>query len=101
MSASDVGQVDLTSGMQQCQVDNQAVKLLLLFHLKLLLFLTLSIAVRGAVVIGAQFRLSIPPPTAGLILLLLLPRLRTVLLHLLAAVTKKMPVRLLLMALVG
>ena len=64
MSAPDVGQVDLTSGMQQRQVSNQAWKLLLLVRAKLLLFLTLSIAVRGGVVVGAPFRLNTPrtPP---------------------------------------
>ena len=101
VSAPDVGQIDLTSGMQQRQVGNQALELLLLVRAKLLMFLTLSIAVRGGVVVGAPFRLSTPPTTAALVLPLLLPRLRTVLLHLLGAVTLKMPVRLASMALVG
>ena len=87
--------------MQQRQVSNQALELLLLVHTKLLLFLTLSIAVRGGVVVGAPFRLSTSPATAALVLPLLLPRLRTVLLHLLGAVTLEMPVRIALMALAG
>ena len=66
MSAPDVGQVDLTSGMQQRQVGDQALELLLLVRAKLQLFLTLSIAVRGGVVVGAPFRLSSPPNTARL-----------------------------------
>ena len=77
------------------------MELLLRVRAKLLLFLTLSIAVRGGVVVGALFRLSTPPNTAALVLPLLLPRLRTVLLHLLGAVTLEMPVRLASMALVG
>ena len=87
--------------MQQRQVGNQALELLLLASAKLLLFLTLIIAVRGGVVVRATFRLSTPPATAALVLPLLLPRLRTVLLHLLGAVTLEMPVRLALMALAG
>ena len=54
MSAPDVGQVDLTSGMQQYQVGNQALELLLLVRAKLLPFLTLSIAVGGGAVVGAH-----------------------------------------------
>ena len=101
VSAPDVGQVDLTSGMQQRQVGNQALELFLLVRAKLLLFLTLSIAVRGGVVAGAPFPLSTPPTTAALVIPLPLPRLRTVLLHLLGAFTLEMPVRLASMALVG
>ena len=67
-SAPDVGQVHLTSGMQQRQVSNQASELLLLVRAKLLLFLTLSVAVRGGVVVGAPFRLSTPPTTAAVLL---------------------------------
>ena len=100
VSAPDVGQVDLTSGMQQREVGNQALELVLLVCAKLLLFLTLSTAVRGGVVVGAPFRLSTPPPTAALVLPLLFPRLR-LLLHVLGAVTLEMPVRLASMALVG
>ena len=91
MSAPGVGRVDLTSGMQQRQVSNQALELLLLVRSKLLLFLTFSIAVRGGVVVGAPFRLSTPPTTAVLVLPLVLPRLRTVLLHFLGAVVKIRP----------
>ena len=101
MSAPDVDQVDLTSRMQQRQVGNQALELVLLIRAKLLLFLKLSIAVRGGVVVGAPFRLSTPPTTAALVLPLLLPRLRTVFLHLLGAITLEMPVSLASMALVG
>ena len=49
MSAPDVEQVDLTSGMQQREVGNQALEIFLLDHAKLLLFLTPSIAVCGGV----------------------------------------------------
>ena len=101
MSAPDVGQVDLISGMQQRQVSNQTLELLLLVRAKLLLFLTLSLAMRDVVVVGAPFRLSTPLTTAALVLPLLLPRLRTVLLYLLGAVTLETPVRLASMALVG
>lgn len=108
MSGTDAGQVDLTNGMQQRQVSNQALELLLLVRAKFLLLLTLSIAVRGGVVVGAPFRLSTAPTTAALVLpwLLprLLPRLRVVLRPLrllLGAVTLEMPVRLAPMALVG
>ena len=86
--------------MQQRQVSNQVLELFLLVRAKLLLFLALSIAVRGGVVVGAPFRLSTPPTTAALVLPLL-PRFRTVLLHLLGAVTLEISVRLASMALVG
>ena len=101
MSAPDVGQVDLTSGMQQRQVGNQDLELLLLVRAKLLLFLTLSNAVHVGVVVGVPFRLSTTPTTAALVLPLLLPRLRTVFLHMLGAVTLEMPIRLASTALVG
>ena len=101
MSVPDAGQVDLTNGMQPRQVGNQALDVLLLVRAKLLMFLTLSIAVRGGVGVGAPFWLSTPPTTAALVLPPPLPRLRTVLLHLLGAVTLQMPVRLAIMALVG
>ena len=87
--------------MQQHEVGNQALELLLLVGAKLLRFLTLSIAVRGGVVVGAPFRLSTPPTTAAFVLPLLLPRLRTILLLLLGAVTLEMPVHFTSMALVG
>ena len=87
--------------MQQRQVGNQALELLMLVRAKLLLFLTLSIAVRNGVVVGAPFRLSTPPTTAALVLPLLLSRFRTVLMHLFGAVTLEMRVRLASMALVG
>ena len=73
----------------------------MLVRANLLIFLTLSIAVRGGVVVGAPFRLNTPPTTAPVVLALFLPRPRTVLLHLLGAVTLEMPARLALMALVG
>ena len=101
VSAPDFGQVDLTSGMQQRQVGKHVLEPLLLGRANILLFLTLSIAVRGGVGVGAPFRLSTLPITAALVLPLLLPRLRTVLLHLLRAVVLEMPVRLPSMALVG
>ena len=101
VSAPDVVQVDLTSGMQQRQVSNQALELPLLVHAKLVLFPTLGIAVRSGVVVGAPFRLSTPPTTAALVLPFLLLRLRTVLLQLLGAVTLEMPICLASMSLVG
>ena len=73
----DVWQIGLNSGMQQRQVGNQALKLLMIVRAKLLLFLTLSNAVRS-VVVGAMFRLSNSPTTAALVLALLFLRLRTV-----------------------
>ena len=87
--------------MIQRQVGNQALELLLFVRAIFVLFLTLSIVVRGGVAVGAPFRLSIHPTTAALVLPLLLPRLRTVVLHLLGAVTLYMPVSLASMALVG
>ena len=56
---------------------------------------------RGGVAVGAPFRLSIPSTTAALVLPLDVPRLWTVLLHLLGAVTLELSVRLASMALVG
>ena len=85
----------------QRQVGNETLGLPLIVRAKLLLFVTLGIAVRGGIVVGAPFLLSTPPTTAAIVLPLLLPRLRTVLLHLLGAVTLEMPVRLASMALVG
>ena len=101
MSAPYVGKVDLTSGMQQRDVSNQALVLLLLVCAKLLLFLTHSTAVRGDCVVGAYFWLSTPPTTSALAFPLLLHQLWTVVLHLLGEVTLEIPVRLAPMALVG
>ena len=74
--------------------------LLLLVLAEFPLFLTLSVAVRRSVVVGAPFGLS-TPATASLILAWLLPLLRTVLPHLFGAVALEVPVRLAAVALVG
>ena len=58
MSASDVGQVDLTSGMQQRQVGNQALKLFLLVCENLMLFLTLAWWCCGRSTISAEYSLN-------------------------------------------
>ena len=72
------------------QVCSQPLKLLLFVSAEFLLFLTLSVAVRRSVVIGAPFWLS-APATASRILAWLLPLLRTVLLHLFGAVALEVP----------
>ena len=100
VSAPGVGEVGLGSGLQHRQVCSQPLKLLLLVLAEFLLFLTLSVAVRRSVVVGAPFWLS-TPATASLILAWLLPLLRTVLLHLFGAVALEVPVRLAAVALVG
>ena len=62
MSAPGVGEVGLGSGLQQRQGCSQPLKLLLLVIAEFLLFLTLSLAVRRGVVVGALFGLELPPP---------------------------------------
>ena len=60
MSAPGVGEVGLGSGLQQRQVCSQPLKLLPLVLAEFLLFLTLSVAVRRSVVVGAPFWLRTP-----------------------------------------
>ena len=100
MSTPDVQEVGLASLLQQRQVRSQPLKLLLLFIPELLLLVTLSIAVLRGVVFGAPLGL-IVAATALLAFPLLLPPLRTALLHLLGAVALEVPVLLALVALIG
>ena len=57
-----LGRLTGPADMQQRQVGNLALELLLLVRAKLLMFLILSIAVRGGVVVGKPFRLSSSSP---------------------------------------
>ena len=100
VSTPDVQGVDLASLLQQRQARSQPLKLFLLFIPELLLLVTLSIAVLRGVVFEAPLGL-IVAATALLAFPLLLPSLRTALLHLLGAVALEVPALLALVALIG
>ena len=91
VSTPDVQEVGLVNLLQQCQVRSQPLKLLLL--------VTLSIAVLRGVVFGAPRALIVA--ATALLAFPLLPPLRTALLHLLGAVALEVPVLLALVALIG
>ena len=99
MSTPDVQKVGLGSLLQQRQVRSQPLKLLLLFIPELLLLVTLSIAVLRGVIFGAPLG-QLVAVTALLAFPLLLPPLRTALLHLLGAVALDVFVLLALVALI-
>ena len=100
MSTPDVQEIGLASVLQQRQVRSQPLKLLLLFIPELLLLVTLSIAVLRGVIFGAPLG-QLVAVTALLAFPLLLPPLRTALLHLLGAVALDTPVLLALVELIG